>query len=293
MRRARSTAARASTRVLVTHGHRRSRRRRAGDRRGASGRARSPNIPGRRRTRRYAVAWQPLGDGEAVTAGGRDADRAAHARTLAGSHRVLARADAHDLHRRPRRPGRQRHDPLEPRRRSRRSISRRSSGCSRSSRARLLPGARPGDRRSARGPDAATSSTGACGSGRCIDALRAGHATVPAIAESIYDGLAPALMPAARENVRAHLEKLKTREAGRRDDDGRLDALTRQLDGAPRHGQRHRLHQRQPRSLPRRAESAARDSRASARCPSTPATSSAAPSGAPTRCGASACRTSG
>ena len=43
-----------------------------------------------------------------------------------------------------------------------------------------------------------------------IDALRAGHASVQAIAESIYDGLAPALIPAAHENVRAHLEKLKT-----------------------------------------------------------------------------------
>jgi len=42
-----------------------------------------------------------------------------------------------------------------------------------------------------------------------IAALRAGRATVEAIAESIYDGLDPALMPAARENVRAHLEKLK------------------------------------------------------------------------------------
>ena len=42
-----------------------------------------------------------------------------------------------------------------------------------------------------------------------VDALRRGHATVQAIAESIYDGLAPALMPAAQENVRAHLEKLK------------------------------------------------------------------------------------
>jgi glyoxylase-like metal-dependent hydrolase (beta-lactamase superfamily II) len=41
-----------------------------------------------------------------------------------------------------------------------------------------------------------------------IDALGAGHDTVPSIAESIYDGLAPALMPAAQENVRAHLEKL-------------------------------------------------------------------------------------
>ena len=42
-----------------------------------------------------------------------------------------------------------------------------------------------------------------------IAALASGHETVPAIAESIYDGLAPALMPAARENVRAHLEKLQ------------------------------------------------------------------------------------
>jgi Beta-lactamase associated winged helix domain len=42
-----------------------------------------------------------------------------------------------------------------------------------------------------------------------VDALRAGHATVEAIAESIYDGLDPALMAAARENVRAHLEKLR------------------------------------------------------------------------------------
>jgi glyoxylase-like metal-dependent hydrolase (beta-lactamase superfamily II) len=41
-------------------------------------------------------------------------------------------------------------------------------------------------------------------------ALEAGRATVQAIAESIYDALDPALMPAARENVRAHLEKLRT-----------------------------------------------------------------------------------
>jgi glyoxylase-like metal-dependent hydrolase (beta-lactamase superfamily II) len=53
-----------------------------------------------------------------------------------------------------------------------------------------------------------------------LEALGAGHASVQAIAESIYDGLAPALMAAARENVRAHLEKLKgerraTDEGGR------------------------------------------------------------------------------
>jgi glyoxylase-like metal-dependent hydrolase (beta-lactamase superfamily II) len=46
-----------------------------------------------------------------------------------------------------------------------------------------------------------------------LDALRAGHSDVQGIAESIYDGLAPALMPAARENVRAHLDKLKAEGA--------------------------------------------------------------------------------
>jgi glyoxylase-like metal-dependent hydrolase (beta-lactamase superfamily II) len=43
-----------------------------------------------------------------------------------------------------------------------------------------------------------------------LDALAAGRDTVQAIAESIYHGLDPALLPAARENVRAHLEKLRT-----------------------------------------------------------------------------------
>jgi len=42
-----------------------------------------------------------------------------------------------------------------------------------------------------------------------LDALRAGRTSVQEIAESIYDGLDPALLPAAHENVRAHLEKLK------------------------------------------------------------------------------------
>lgn len=41
-----------------------------------------------------------------------------------------------------------------------------------------------------------------------LAALAAGRETVTAIAESIYDGLDPALMPAAHENVRAHLDKL-------------------------------------------------------------------------------------
>ena len=42
-----------------------------------------------------------------------------------------------------------------------------------------------------------------------IAALRAGHATIEAIAESIYHDLSAPLLPAARENVRAHLEKLR------------------------------------------------------------------------------------
>ena len=41
-----------------------------------------------------------------------------------------------------------------------------------------------------------------------VAALEAGHRTVEEIAESIYDGLDSRLMAAARENVRAHLEKL-------------------------------------------------------------------------------------
>lgn len=40
------------------------------------------------------------------------------------------------------------------------------------------------------------------------DAVARGLSTVHAITDSIYDGLDPALVPAARENVRAHLEKL-------------------------------------------------------------------------------------
>ena len=50
-----------------------------------------------------------------------------------------------------------------------------------------------------------------------IAALQAGHATVQAIAESIYDGLDPALMAAACENVRAHLEKLRAEGRARAD----------------------------------------------------------------------------
>ncbi len=53
-----------------------------------------------------------------------------------------------------------------------------------------------------------------------LAAVAAGHPDVQAIAESIYDGLSAALVPAARENVRAHLEKLKA-EGRVFDDNGR------------------------------------------------------------------------
>lgn len=42
-----------------------------------------------------------------------------------------------------------------------------------------------------------------------LTALAAGPLTVQAVTESIYHGLNPALMPAAHETVRAHLEKLR------------------------------------------------------------------------------------
>ena len=57
-----------------------------------------------------------------------------------------------------------------------------------------------------------------------VAALAAGRDTVPAIAESIYDGLSPALLPAARENVLAHLRKLE-QEARASEEDGRWRSL--------------------------------------------------------------------
>jgi glyoxylase-like metal-dependent hydrolase (beta-lactamase superfamily II) len=42
-----------------------------------------------------------------------------------------------------------------------------------------------------------------------VDALESGRGTVQEITEFIYDGLTPALLPAAQENVRAHLAKLR------------------------------------------------------------------------------------
>jgi hydroxyacylglutathione hydrolase len=53
-----------------------------------------------------------------------------------------------------------------------------------------------------------------------VAALAAGRDTLPAIVESIYDGLPAALLPAARENVLAHLRKLQ-QEARASEEDGR------------------------------------------------------------------------
>ena len=186
----------------------RSRRRVAADCRARIRPPRSPSSHGRRKTRATDVAWQPLVDGETVDAGGEpltvlhtpghspdhiafwhEPTRAAFTGDLViqGSSVMIPWSRGGDLA-----------DYLA-------SLERLIALRPRA----LLPGARPGDRRSARGAVAAMSSTGACGSGRSSRALRHGHSTVPAIAESIYDGLDPALMPAASENVRAHLEKLK------------------------------------------------------------------------------------
>jgi glyoxylase-like metal-dependent hydrolase (beta-lactamase superfamily II) len=53
-----------------------------------------------------------------------------------------------------------------------------------------------------------------------LAALKAGNLSVQAIAESIYHDLDPALLPAAQENVRAHLEKLKDESRAIDDDRG-------------------------------------------------------------------------
>jgi glyoxylase-like metal-dependent hydrolase (beta-lactamase superfamily II) len=53
-----------------------------------------------------------------------------------------------------------------------------------------------------------------------VAALASGRDSVPAIVESIYDGLSPALVPAAAENVQAHLEKLR-RDGRAAEHDGR------------------------------------------------------------------------
>ena len=50
-----------------------------------------------------------------------------------------------------------------------------------------------------------------------LASLGAGHRTVQTIADSIYDGLSPSLMTAAQENVRAHLEKLRSEGAAAED----------------------------------------------------------------------------
>ncbi len=53
-----------------------------------------------------------------------------------------------------------------------------------------------------------------------LAALRTEHHTVQTIAQSIYDGLSPPLLAAAQENVRAHLEKLRS-EGRATEEDGR------------------------------------------------------------------------
>jgi glyoxylase-like metal-dependent hydrolase (beta-lactamase superfamily II) len=51
-----------------------------------------------------------------------------------------------------------------------------------------------------------------------LEAISSGRDTVQKIVESIYDGLGPVLVEAARENVRAHLEKLRHEGQASEDD---------------------------------------------------------------------------
>jgi glyoxylase-like metal-dependent hydrolase (beta-lactamase superfamily II) len=62
-----------------------------------------------------------------------------------------------------------------------------------------------------------------------VDALRAGCTTIEAIVERVYSGIAPALMRAAAETVRAHLDKL-SEEGGA----GRLEANGYEADAVRR-----------------------------------------------------------
>ncbi len=90
-----------------------------------------------------------------------------------------------------------------------------------------------------------------------VAALAAGRDAVPSIVESIYDGLvAGARAGGARERPRASREAQARRPASSERDDWTMTDRTR---GATSYEQRHRLHQRQPRALSRRTESAARD----------------------------------
>ena len=180
-------------------------------------RARSPNTRGRTRTRGTRVAWQPLARRRRRSPAGDEPLTALHTPGHSPDHLAFwHEPSAHDLHRRSRRARQQRDDPLEPRRRSRAvpaSLERLLALEPR----RLLP---------AHGPaidDPQRVLTGYLEHRR--HARAAGHRracapatpTVQAIAESIYDGLAPALMPAAqRKRARAPREARRPRASRRR-----------------------------------------------------------------------------
>ena len=85
---------------------------------------------------------------------------------------------------------------------------------------RLLPAHGPVVTAPGDAADRPPSSTGCIRERQVHAALTQGLETVPAITESIYDGLDPAVLPAARDTVRAHLEKLK-QESRASDEDGR------------------------------------------------------------------------
>ena len=113
-----------------------------------------------------------------------------------------------------------------------------------------------------------------------IDALRAGDRTPEAIVARVYRGLKESLVPLAQESVTAHLLQAA---AGRTRPDR---ATTRgiSLTHERRLEQHRRFHQRQPRSLRRRAEAVPRDSEHQRAAGARRATCAARPSGPRMRC---------
>ena len=151
-----------------------------------------------------------------VVAGGDETLTALHTPGHSPDHLAFwHEPSAHGLHRRPRRAGQQRHDSL---RAAAATSAQYLASLERLLRARAAaPASRRTARRSTIRARAArsTSRTGACASGRCSTrcaraARRCRRSPNPSMMVSH-----PALMPAARENVRAHLEKLKTRRDAR------------------------------------------------------------------------------
>jgi len=214
----RSAAARLDAGPGSRHGHRDPRRRGGGDRRRAHPDGdRSASSPWPDEDAQYHVPWQTLGDGDLVRVGGRLAGR----RSTRQEHsprpsRVLATSRKRDhLYRRSRGAGQQRDDSLEPRRATLGQLPRVARGAclSLEAAAGLLPAHGPVDRRGRRailsGYLAHRRQPRAAGD-RCAPAPGQLPACRPSPNPSMMV-LAPALMPAAQENVARRTSKTEDR----------------------------------------------------------------------------------